>query len=116
MLYYALKVIVSALVIVAISEIAKRSTGFAALVAALPLTSLLAFVWLYLEDTPAQRIAALSTEIFWLVLPSLVLFLVFPLLLNRGLGFWSSLGASVAATVACYLAFLPLLRRMGVAL
>ena len=113
MLYYVLKVIVSALLIVAISEIAKRSTGFAALVAALPLTSLLAFVWLHIEATHPDRIAQLSSQIFWLVLPSLLLFLLFPLLLKHGLNFWISLGLSVAATAGCYIAALPLLRRMG---
>lgn len=116
MLYYALKVIISALLIVAISEIAKRSTGFAALVASLPLTSLLAFVWLHVEASPPDRIANLSSQIFWLILPSLVLFLLFPLLLKHGLGFWASLGLSVGATAGCYIALLPLLRRMGVAL
>jgi len=116
MLYYALKVIISALLIVAISEIAKRSTGFAALVASLPLTSLLAFIWLYIDDSPPEKIAELSTQIFWLVIPSLVLFLLLPLLLKQGLSFWISLGISVAATAGCYLAFLPLLRRMGVGL
>ena len=116
MLYYALKVIISALVIVAISEIAKRSTGFAALVASLPLTSLLAFVWLHVEASPPERIAELSTQIFWLVLPSLLLFLLLPLLLKHGFSFWVSLGLSVAATAGCYLALLPLLRRMGVTL
>lgn len=114
MLYYALKVIVSALLIVAISEIAKRSTGFAALVASLPLTSLLAFVWLHLEGAPPEKIADLSSQIFWLVLPSLLLFVLLPLLLKHGLGFWVSLGLSVAATAGCYVAALPLLRRMGV--
>jgi hypothetical protein len=114
MVYYALKVIVTALVIVAISEIAKRSTAFAALVAAVPLTSLLAFIWLHFEAAPTETIANLATEIFWLVLPSLVLFLVFPFLLHRGLAFWSSLGISVAATVACYLGLLPLFRRVGI--
>lgn len=116
MLYYALKIIVSALLIVAISEIAKRSTGFAALVASLPLTSLLAFVWLHVEDAPPERIAELSSQIFWLVLPSLLLFLLLPLLLRHGLGFWISLGVSVAGTAGAYLALLPLLRRMGVSL
>jgi hypothetical protein len=116
MLYYALKVIISALLIVAISEIAKRSTGFAALVASLPLTSLLAFVWLHMEASPPERIAELSTQIFWLVLPSLLLFLLLPLLLKHGFSFWVSLGLSVAATAGCYLALLPLLRRMGVTL
>lgn len=116
MLYYALKLIISASLIVAISEIAKRSTGFAALLASLPLTSLLAFVWLHLEATPTERIAELSDQIFWLVLPSLLLFILLPLLLRQGLSFWSSLGWSVAATAAGYLALLAVLRRMGVVL
>ena len=116
MLYYVLKVIISALIIVAISEIAKRSTGFAALVASLPLTSLLAFVWLHMEASPPERIAELSSQIFWLVIPSLVLFLLLPFLLKHGLNFWVSLGLSMAVTAGCYLALLPLLRRMGVAL
>ena len=114
--YYVLKVIISALLVVAISEIAKRSTGFAALVASLPITSLLAFIWLHVEGSPPQQVAELSSQIFWLVLPSLVLFLLLPLLIRQGLTFWISLGLSVAATVGCYLALLPLLRRLGVSL
>ncbi|CAG9933101.1 DUF3147 family protein [Candidatus Nitrotoga arctica] len=114
MLYYALKVIISALLIVAISEIAKRSTGFAALVASLPLTSLLAFIWLHMDASPPERIAELSSQIFWLVLPSLLLFLLLPFLLKHGLSFWVSLGLSMATTAGCYIALLPLLRRMGV--
>lgn len=111
--YYVLKVIVSALLIVAISEIAKRSTGFAALVASLPLTSLLAFIWLHMEGSHSDEIADLSIQILWLVLPSLLLFLLLPLFLRHGWGFWQSLGISVAATAVCYIALLPLLRRMG---
>lgn len=116
MLYYALKIIISALVIVAISEIAKRSSGFAALVASLPLTSLLAFVWLHMEAAPPEKIAELSSQIFWLVIPSLLLFLLLPLLLRHGLNFWVSLALSTGATAGCYVALLPLLRRMGVSL
>ncbi|MDD5322638.1 MAG: DUF3147 family protein [Methylococcales bacterium] len=116
MFYYALKVAISALIIVAITEIAKRSTGFAALVASLPLTSLLAFVWLHVEGAAPAQIAALSSQIFWLVLPSLLLFLLLPLLLKKGIGFWLSLSLSVVATVACYFVLLPLLRRLGVQL
>jgi hypothetical protein len=116
MLYYALKVILSALVIVAVSEIAKRSTGFAALIAALPLTSLLAFVWLHLEAAPSARIAELSGQIFWLALPSLVLFLLLPFLIRQGWGFWMSLVVSAAVTAGCYVGMLPLLRRIGIGL
>ncbi len=116
MFYYALKVGVSAFVIVAITEIAKRSSGFAALLAALPLTSLLAFMWMHFEGAEPVRIAELSSQIFWLVLPSLVLFLLLPLLIKQGLGFWLSLTISVAVTSACYLTMLPVLRKFGVQL
>ncbi|OIR19911.1 hypothetical protein GALL_07960 [mine drainage metagenome] len=116
MLYYALKVGISALVIVTIAEIAKRNTAAAALLAAVPLTSLLAFIWMRIEGTEPARIAELSGQIFWLVLPSLVLFLLLPLLIRLGLDFWLSLAASVVATAACYLAMLPVLRKFGVQL
>jgi hypothetical protein len=116
MLYYAVKAIVSALIIVAVSEIAKRSTGFAAFVASLPLTSLLAFVWLRIEGAEPDKIGELSSQIFWLIIPSLLLFPLFPALLKAGLSFWVSLGASAAATAGSYALLLPLLRRLGVGL
>ena len=116
MAYYAFKILISAIVIVAIAEIAKRNIGFAALIAALPLTSLLAFVWLYVEGFPLSQIADLSMQIFWLVLPSLLLFPVLTILLKQGLGFWLSFSLSAATTIGCYFFFLYLLRRMGVQL
>jgi hypothetical protein len=116
MLYYILKFFVSALIIVLVSEIAKRSSGFAALIASLPLTSLLAIIWLHIDGSESTQIAELSSQIFWLVLPSLVLFLVLPLLLKQGIGFWPSLAFSATATIVCYFALLPLLRRFGVQL
>ena len=116
MLYYILKVTITALLVVAISEIAKRSSSVAALVAELPLTTLLAFVWLHIDATPPEIIAELSSQIFWLVIPSLLLFLLFPLLLRHGLNFWLSLGIAAGATAGFYLALLPVLRRLGVGL
>jgi len=102
MLYYTIKIMLSALIIVAVSEIAKRSSLLGALLASLPLTSLLAFVWLYLDTGDVQKVAALSSDIFWLVLPSLALFLVLPLLLKMGWGFWLSLAVAVLVTATCY--------------
>jgi hypothetical protein len=114
MLYYVAKVVLSALVIVAVSEIAKRSSIFAAVIASLPMTSLLAFVWLRLEGTPSVEIARLAEQILWLVLPSLVLFLVLPFLLRLGVAFWLSMGIAVAVTAASYGAMLLALRAAGV--
>jgi hypothetical protein len=116
MLYYILKFFISALIIVLISEIAKRHSGFAALVASLPLTSLLAIIWMHFEGSDSLQIAALSNQIFWLVLPSLLFFLMLPLLIKQGINFWLSLGLSIAFTATCYFMILPLLRRMGVQL
>jgi hypothetical protein len=116
MLYYTLKFSVSALIIVLISEIAKRHSGFAALIASLPLTSLLAIIWMHFDGAEATQIAALSGQVFWLVLPSLLFFLLFPVLIKQGLGFWLSLGLSATATITGYFVLLPLLRRLGVQL
>ncbi|MDH4275002.1 MAG: DUF3147 family protein [Gammaproteobacteria bacterium] len=112
MLYYVLKIALTAITIVAISEIAKRSNMFAALIAALPLTSLLALIWMHLEDAPSEKIAILSGQIFWMVIPSLVLFLVLPGLLRMGINFWASLALACGATAVCYLALAPLLKRV----
>ncbi|MDH2918039.1 MAG: DUF3147 family protein [Sideroxydans sp.] len=116
MLYYLLKIIISALLIVAISEIAKRHSGFAALLASLPMTSLLAFIWLRMEATPTAQIAALSGQIFWLVLPSLVLFLAFAFLLKHGVNFWLSLVLAIALTACAYLLLIAVLKRYGITL
>ena len=116
MLYTALKVLLTAVLIVIISEVSKRSTIFGAVVASLPLTSLLAFVWLYGETGDTAKIASLSQNIFWFVLPSLVLFLALPLLLARGLDFWLSLAIASALTFAAYLLMSALLARFGVTL
>jgi len=116
MIYYIIKVAISAALIVAISEIAKRHPGFAALVASLPLMSLMAFIWLHAESTPSEQIASLSIQVFWLVIPSLALFLLLAVLLRHGWQFWPSLVVSCAGTVALYFALLPLLRKAGVQL
>ena len=82
MLYTAIKVLLTAVLVVAISEAAKRSTLFGGILASLPLTSLLAFIWLYGETGDTGKIASLSVSIFWYVLPSLVLFIALPMLLG----------------------------------
>ncbi len=110
----ALKIILSAAVLVTVAELAKRSSFWAAALASLPLTSLLAFVWLYLDSGDTEKVATLSHGIFWLVLPSLVLFIVLPLLLRGGLGFWLSLGAACFATAAAYFGMVKILGVFGV--
>lgn len=116
MLYTALKVAITAVLVVAISEIGKRSSAFGALLASLPLTSLLAFVWLYGETGDAAKVASLAQSIFWYVLPSLVLFLALPVLIGNGVDFWSSLAVSCGLTFAAYLIMIWVLGRFGIIL
>ncbi|GAA4414636.1 DUF3147 family protein [Quisquiliibacterium transsilvanicum] len=113
MFQYALKVALSAVVIVAVAEIAKRSSLWAAALASLPLTSILAFVWMQLDGEPPSRIASLANDILWLVIPSLLLFIVLPVLLRAGWAFWPSLLLACLATVAGYGTVMWLLARSG---
>lgn len=112
---YALKVLISALLIVAITELSKRGGPFwGGVLASLPLTSLLAFGWLWADTRDAEKVAALSWNIFWLVLPSLTLFVALPILLKRGWGFGIALPFSLAIMVCAYLTMVSLLRKVGV--
>lgn len=113
MLYLAVKTILSALIIVAISEIGKRSPGFAALVASLPLISVLGMIWLWRDTGDVQRLAEHSAATFWYVLPSLPMFLLIPALLKRGVPFWGALGAGIVLTVVLYLTMISLLPRIN---
>ena len=114
MLYATFKVLLTSVLVVAVSEAAKRSVLFGALIASIPLTSVLAMIWLYVDTGDTEKVARLASGIFWLVLPSLVLFLSLPLLLRGGVGFYPSLAASIALTVGAYFAMLQMLRLVGV--
>ena len=114
LLHFTIKVALSAGVIVAVAEIAKRSSFWAAALASLPLTSLLAFVWLYLETGDIQKITTLAQGIFWLVIPSLLLFVLLPVMLRAGWGFWVSLAASSCATAIGYVCMVWALARAGI--
>lgn len=116
MSYFAVKAILSGLLIAAISEIARRSPGFAALVASLPLVSILGMVWLWRDTGDTARLAAHAEATFWYVLPSLPMFLLVPWLLRSGTGFWPSLGLGCALTVTLYLLLLWLAPRFNLPL
>lgn len=99
---FIFKVFITALLVAAISELGKRSSLAGALLASLPLTSLLALMWLYRDTGSALQAASLAKGIFWLVLPSLALFLVFPAAVKAGWAFWPALSAGVSATLVAY--------------
>jgi len=99
---YLIKIVLSAVLITIISEIAKRSSFWGAITASLPFISILAFVFLYHETKDLQKVSNLSADIFWLVIPSLALFLALPYLIKRGIEFYSALGISILITIVAY--------------
>lgn len=116
MAYFLFKTLLTAALVVAISEIAKRNSLVAALLASLPLVSILALVWLYLDTQNVEKVAAFSTSVAWLVLPSLVLFVSLPLLLRWGLPFFLSLPIAMTLTAGGYLLTIMTLARFGLRL
>ena len=102
MLYLAIKAAISGVIVALVSEIARRYPGWGGLVASLPLTSLLAMLWLWRDTSDPARVAALAGSTFWFILPSLPLFVALPLLLRSSLGFWFSMAIVVAGTLALY--------------
>ena len=109
------KYLLTAAVVVLVSEFAKRSDRLGGFVAALPLITVLALIWLYVERQPTAKIANHAWYTFWYVIPTLPMFLLFPWLLPR-IGFWSTLLASVVLTVVCFGLFAALVRRWGIEL
>lgn len=116
MLYLGVKALISGLLAATVSEIAKRSPAFGALVASLPLISIMAVIWLWRDTADSQRIASQMEATFWYVLPSLPMFLLMPAMLRIGIGFWICLIVSCALTVALYLVMAWILSKFGIGL
>ena len=113
MIWLITKYLVTAGVVVAVSEIAKRSDKLGGLIAALPLVTLLALVWLYVENQPQEKIANHAWYTFWYVVPTLPMFLIFPLLLPH-IGFWPTMLACIGITLIFFGLFALLMRRFGI--
>ncbi len=107
------KYLITAAVVVLVSEAAKRSDKIGGLIAALPMVTVLTLIWLYIENQPASKIANHAWYTFWYVVPTLPMFLIFPWLLPR-LGFWFTLGACVIITISCFVSFAFLMKRFDI--
>jgi len=115
MVWIVVKYLLTAGMVVLVSELAKRSDRIGGFVSALPLVTVLALTWLYLEKQPQEKIANHAWYTFWYVVPTLPMFLAFPALLPR-IGFWFTLLASVVITVVCFGLFALLVKRFGIEL
>lgn len=109
-MYLAIKFLISACLVVLVSEISRRSGWLGGLLASLPVTSIQAMLWLYWETKDSEKIATFSTSVVWFLLPTFLLFILLPQLLKRGMGFYPALAISSLAIMSAYavmLVFLP---------
>ena len=93
------KMLISAFIILVATEVSNKSTIIASIIIALPLVSVISLTWIWLETKDIGKISVLSTQIFWFVIPGLPMFLLLPILLNKGLGFYISMIISCGVTV-----------------
>jgi hypothetical protein len=113
--YLVLKALLSGILIAVASEVARRSSLLGAVLISLPLSSILALIWLYRDTRDTTEVAELSWSILWVIVPSVVFFVVLPLAL-RSLAFWPSLVLASATTAAAYGVWVLAARRLGLEL
>src|SRR3954471_3553759 len=101
-LYLVIKAAISGMIVAAVSEIARRYPGWGGLVASLPLTSLLAILWLWRDTKDAERVAELSLSTIWFFVPSVPLFIALPSLIRSGVAFWMAMAIAVMGTLVLY--------------
>ena len=116
MSYYLVKTVITALIIVIVSEVAKRSTILAAIIISIPLTSLLAFIWLYFDTRDYQKVIDLSYGTILLTIPSFAFFIILPFLLKLKQNFTISIIISILGTGMLYFIFVFLLKKLGISI
>ena len=116
MLYGLIKALISGTIVATVSETARRSPAAGALIASLPIVSILGMIWLWRDTHDAERMASHAQATFWYVIPSLPMFLLIPALLRHGVCFWAALVAGCVLTAALYLGMVLILARFGVTL
>jgi hypothetical protein len=103
MLYLLIKAAISGVIVAIVSEVAKRYPGFGALIASLPLVSVLGMIWLWRDKPDVPNMALHVQATFWFVLPSLPMFLLMPWLLRSGVSFWATVAIGCTLTIVLYL-------------
>jgi hypothetical protein len=113
---FAIRALLSGVIIALIALVGKKAPAAGALIASLPLISILGMIWLWRDTANAKLLADHAEATFWYVLPSLPMFLLIPWLLRSGFGFWPALAAGVALTISLYLITILIAARFGVRL
>jgi len=112
-MYFLIKTLVTALIIVLVSEIAKKYTWTAAIIVSIPLTSLLAFIWLYYDTRDAQKVIDLSLGTIVMTIPSILFFILLPIMLKLKQNFTFSIVVAVLSTSLAYFFFIILIKKIN---
>jgi hypothetical protein len=108
------KYLITAFLIVSISEIAKQSDKLGALISSLPLITIMVMIWLYLENQNIEKISKHSFYTFWYVLPTMPMFLLMPWVLSKGINFWLALSISILFTIFCFIITAIIAKKVGI--
>lgn len=114
--FYITKIIITTFLIVAISEISKRSSVIGAVLASIPLVSVLAMIWMYVDTQDTAKIVEFSNRIIWLVLPAWALFISFPIFIKKGFTFYPSLGMAIGLTLFFYFLIIFVFKKLGISI
>lgn len=95
---------------------ARRSSLLGAILVSLPLTSILAAIWLYRDTRDTEQVAALSWSILWVVVPSLVFFVALPIALRARLPFAVAMVVACSLTALAYAIWVWAAHRLGLEL
>tara|TARA_B100000427_G_C15194071_1_gene457286 strand:+ start:243 stop:590 length:348 start_codon:yes stop_codon:yes gene_type:complete len=112
-MYFIIKTLVTALIIVLVSEIAKKYTWTAAVIVSIPLTSLLAFIWLYYDTRDVQKVIDLSLGTIVMTIPSILFFILLPIMLKLKQNFTFSIVVAVLSTSLAYFFFIILIKKIN---
>ncbi len=108
-----IKISVTAILVVLISEIAKRNEQVGAMITALPWVTFMAIIWLYLEKQTPDKLISYSGLTFWYVLATLPMFLVFNKMLSLNFSFWPAMTSGILTSIISLLLLAPLALKFG---
>ncbi len=111
---YLYKILLVSVVVIAVAEVSKKTAFWGAAIASLPILSISAFTVLYIDTADPERVAMLSQNVFWLILPSLTFFLLLPIVLRLGVNYWISLPCVLAVTLVAYLVAISIYKKVGI--
>jgi hypothetical protein len=98
MIFLLIKIIVTAGLIVLISEIAKINDKLGGLVAAMPIMTLLVILWMYYDGNSDEKISSHMSYTLLYIVPTIPMFLIFPFVISK-FGFYMAFLISILITV-----------------